>query len=153
MGFVSVGGLLPYFSIDSATGWKKTVFILSKRSDFLMIDNLSIVFRSSTKSMLTLLSTDEILLPRYSYLSSNFRDVPLRVGSSFETCFIFVQMKTCLRLFALGYAVEIQSHTHTHTHTYIYIYIYIYIVCITWFHLRSGLCGWDSALACTFPIV
>ena len=65
----------PYSSIDTATAWKKSYFILS---DFHMIDNQSIAVHTFTKHILTSLLVDEILLPRYVSLSTNFRDLPLR---------------------------------------------------------------------------
>ena len=51
------------------TAWKKSVFILSDRS----------AVNAFTRCMLTSLSIDEILLPRYVNLSTNFRGLPLRV--------------------------------------------------------------------------
>ena len=42
MRFVSVHVMNPYGSIDTATPWKKSRFILLDRSDFNKIDNLSI---------------------------------------------------------------------------------------------------------------
>ena len=50
-----------------------SLFILSKRSDFHMVDNLSIVVYALPIHMLTSLSVDEILLPRYMNCSTNFR--------------------------------------------------------------------------------
>ena len=41
MRFVSIHVMHPYSSIDSATTWKKSHFILMDRPDFHMIDNLS----------------------------------------------------------------------------------------------------------------
>ena len=58
-----------YSSIDTTSAWKKLRFILLDRSDFHMIDNLSIA----------VLSVDETLLPRYVNLSTNFSDPPFRV--------------------------------------------------------------------------
>ena len=48
-----------------ATAWKKSCFILSQRSDFHMINSLSIWVCAFLMQMLTSLSVDEILLPRY----------------------------------------------------------------------------------------
>ena len=57
---------------------QKSRFILSGKSDFHMIDNLLIAFHAFARNMFTLLSVDEILLPRYVNLSTNFRGLPLR---------------------------------------------------------------------------
>ena len=54
-----------YNSSNTATAWKKTLFILSERSDFHMVDNLSIEVYAVPMGMLTSLSVDEILLQRY----------------------------------------------------------------------------------------
>ena len=54
-----------YNSIDTVTAWKKYNFILSERSDFYMIDNLSIALYTFTKRILTSLLVDEILLPKH----------------------------------------------------------------------------------------
>ena len=66
MPFVSVQVVQLYSSTDIATALKKTCFILSERSDFPIINNLSSAFHVR---MLTSLSEDEILLPRYTRLS------------------------------------------------------------------------------------
>ena len=50
--------------------------ILLARSDFYMVDNLSIAVHAFIKCMLTTLLVDEILLPRYVNLSTNFRGLP-----------------------------------------------------------------------------
>ena len=65
--------------MDTGTAWKKSHFILSNWSNFHITDNLSIVFHAFTSHMLTSLSVDEILLPRYENWSTNFRGLPLRV--------------------------------------------------------------------------
>ena len=46
-----------------ATAWKKYGFILSEKSDFHMVDNLSIEVHAFLIHMLISLSVDEILLP------------------------------------------------------------------------------------------
>ena len=48
------------------------------RSDFHIIDNFSIATNTYAKCMLTSLSTDKRLLPRYVNLFTNFRGLPLR---------------------------------------------------------------------------
>ena len=45
--------------------WKNSHFILSGRSEFCMVINLSVVVSALPMHMLILLSVDEILLPRY----------------------------------------------------------------------------------------
>ena len=65
-----------------ATTWKKSHFILLDRSDFHMIDNLSIAVHAFAKHMLTSLSINEMLPLMYVNLSSNFRGLPLRVKTA-----------------------------------------------------------------------
>ena len=60
-----------YNSTDTATAWKK--------SDFLMVVNLSIAVYALPMCMLTLLLVDEILLPRYGNWFTNFRGLPFNV--------------------------------------------------------------------------
>ena len=79
MRFVKVHVVHPYSSTDSAKAWKKSHFILSDRLDFHMIDKLLIAVLAFAKGMLTSLSVDEILLPRYMNLTTIFRGFPLRV--------------------------------------------------------------------------
>ena len=50
---------------DTAVAWKKSRFILSQRTDFHMIDKLSIAVVAFTMPTLTLISVDEMLPPRY----------------------------------------------------------------------------------------
>ena len=76
MCIVSVHVVHPYNSIDTAAAWKKSRFILSDWSDFHRIVSLSIVVHAFARCILTSLLTDEILLPRYVNLSSNFREPP-----------------------------------------------------------------------------
>ena len=66
--FVIVQVIHPYTSTDAA--WKNSHFILS---DFHTIINLSTVVHALPMHVLTLLSFDEILLPRYMNWSNNFR--------------------------------------------------------------------------------
>ena len=54
-----------YSSIDTATAWKKSYVILLERSDFQMIDNLSVAVYAFIRLMLTSLSLNEILLLSY----------------------------------------------------------------------------------------
>ena len=72
----SVQVVHPYSSIDTTAAWKKLRFILSVRSDFYMIDSLSIAVHSFV-SMPFLV--DETLLPN---LSTSFSGVPSSVEMS-----------------------------------------------------------------------
>ena len=81
MFFVSVQVVHSYSSTDMATDWKKFCFILSERSDFHMIDNLSKAVHAFAMHNLTLISVDEILLPRYVNWSTNFRGFPQKILS------------------------------------------------------------------------
>ena len=74
MHFVGIHVMYPYSSIDTATAWEKSCFILSERSNFDMIDSLSIAFHVFARHMLPLLSVEEILP-----LLTNFRGLPLEV--------------------------------------------------------------------------
>ena len=96
MCFASVNVVHPYSSMDTATTWKKSRFILSMRSDFHMIDNLSIAVLTFARCMLTSLSLDEIL-PRYANSSTNYRRLPFKsemVLLFFSFSFFFFLFKT-----------------------------------------------------------
>ena len=80
MHFVSVSLVVHLCScIDTATAWKKSRFILSIKSDFHMIVNLSIIVHSFARRVLTSIAVDEILLPGYVNLSTNLRGLPFRM--------------------------------------------------------------------------
>ena len=72
-----------------------------------MIDNLSIAVHSSSRHMLTSLSVDKILLPRYVNISTNFRGLPFKV-EMYSVLFTFTQWPIPNLLLALGYSVGIQ---------------------------------------------
>ena len=57
--------------------WRKQRFILSVRSDFHIIDNLSIAVHTFVSRVSMSFSVDETLLPKYVNLSTSFREVPL----------------------------------------------------------------------------
>ena len=61
---VSVQVVHPYSSIDTTAAWKKLCFILSVRSDFHMIDSLSIAVHAFVSRVSMSFSVDERLLPR-----------------------------------------------------------------------------------------
>ena len=54
-----------YSSIDKATAWKNSRFVLSERLDFHIVVKLSIAVHTLPMRTLISLSVDEILLPRY----------------------------------------------------------------------------------------
>ena len=86
MSFIRILVVHPYSSIGTASAWKKSCFILLERSDFHMIDNISIAVHAFSVQKLTLLLVYEILLLRYVNCSTNFRGLPLKV-----------EMAPCLR--------------------------------------------------------
>ena len=73
---VSIQVVHPYSRIGMTTVWKKLHFMLSDRFDFHMINNLSIAVHAFASCVLISFSVDEILLPRYINLSTNFREPP-----------------------------------------------------------------------------
>ena len=77
MNFVSIHVVHSYSSIDTTATWKKSCFISSDRFDLHIINSLPIVVHVFTRHILTSLSVDEMLLPRY--MSTNFRGLPFRV--------------------------------------------------------------------------
>ena len=111
MSFIIVQVGYPFNSINTATAWKKSSFIHSERSDFLMIGNLSIEVHAFARCMLIWLSVDEILLPRGVYISRNFGGLLFKME----------MVPSCL--------------THTHTHIHIYIY-YCYCCCCCYCYYR-----------------
>ena len=99
--FVSVHVVHPNSSTDTTTALKKYCLILSDRSDFYIIDSLSIAVNAFTKRILTSLSVDEMLLPRYVNLSTNFRGLLFRVETApsrlKHMCFISFAFMTTMR--------------------------------------------------------
>ena len=79
---VGVQVVHPYSSIDTTAAWKKLRFILSVRSDFHMIDRLSIGVQAFVSRVSLPYSVDETLLPRQVNLSTSFREVPSSVEMS-----------------------------------------------------------------------
>ena len=59
--------------INTTTAWKKYHFILLQRLAFHMIDNLSTAVHTFARCILTSLSVDEIMLPRYVNSTTNFK--------------------------------------------------------------------------------
>ena len=66
----------------SSTAWKKLRFILSIRSDFHMIDSLSIAAHAFVSRVSMSASVDETLLPRQVNLSTSFGELPPSVEMS-----------------------------------------------------------------------
>ena len=62
--FVSIHVVQPYSSIDVTAAWKKLRFILSVRSDFQIIDSLSIAVHAFVNLVSMSFSVDSTLLPR-----------------------------------------------------------------------------------------
>ena len=73
--FVSIQVVHPYSSIDTTAAWKKLRFILLVRSDFHMINSLSIAVHAFVSHVSVSFSVDETLLPRKVNLSTSFREV------------------------------------------------------------------------------
>ena len=69
--FVRVQVVQSYSSTDITTAWKNCLFSLSVRSDFHMTDNLLVANHAFPIQVLTSLSVDEILLPRYVNFSTD----------------------------------------------------------------------------------
>ena len=61
---------------------KKLRFILSDKSDFHMINNLSVAVHDFASCILTSFSVDEMLLLRYMFLSTSFKEPPFSVEMS-----------------------------------------------------------------------
>ena len=79
MHFVNVHLVHPHISMDTVTAWKKSCFVLSDRSHFGVFDNLSIVFYSFTRRMLTSLSVDEMLVTIYMTWFTKFGGLTLKL--------------------------------------------------------------------------
>ena len=100
-----------------ATAWEDSTFILLELTDLYMIDNLSVAVHGFPMCILTLLSVDKILLPRYVNWSINFRGLPSDVGLAsfclkilFKGWTLFYMSShrgQCLLLPAPGYVAEI----------------------------------------------
>ena len=69
----------PYSSIDTTATWKKLRFILSVRSDFHMIESLSIAVHAFVSRVSMSFSVDESLLPKNGdfRLAKNYRGITL----------------------------------------------------------------------------
>ena len=81
-GHLSVHVEDPYSRIETTPALKKVRFILSKRFDFHIIDNLSIAVHASASRILMSFSVDEMLLPNEVNLSTNFREPSFSVKMS-----------------------------------------------------------------------
>ena len=74
--FIKFQARQPYYSTDTAYTWKNSYFISSAKLDFLIISALAINDYGFPMCTLTLISVDEILLPKYVEWSTNFRGLP-----------------------------------------------------------------------------
>ena len=95
--FGDVQKVQPYSNM--APAWKNSNLILSERIDFHMVDNLLIAVHVFSMHMLTLLSVDEILLPKYVNCSTNLRGLLSNVEMEptclkHMNCFIRVHIET-----------------------------------------------------------
>ena len=79
---VNIYEVHPYNSMDTTAAWKKSPFILSDRSDFHMIYNLSIADHAFASLTLMSFSVDETLLSRCVNLCTSFREPPFSVKRS-----------------------------------------------------------------------
>ena len=68
-----------YSCTNWATAWIKSHFILSEKSDFYLINNLSIAVHAFPMHILTLLSEGKMLLARYVGYSTNFKSFLLQL--------------------------------------------------------------------------
>ena len=71
-----------YNRIDTIAAWKKLSFILSYKSLFHKIDNLSIAIHAFANRILMSFFVHETLLPKYVKLSTDFREPPLTMEMS-----------------------------------------------------------------------
>ena len=72
---VSVHMVHRYSRIDTTAVWKKLRFILSHKSDFHIINNLSITVHAFGRCRLMSFSVDKTLLPKLVKFSTDFGDV------------------------------------------------------------------------------
>ena len=84
MSFITIHVVHQYSSIDTAMAQKKSCFILLERSNFHIIDNLSVAVHAFARYMLTSLLVDEIFLLGYMNFYTNFRGLPLKVEMAFS---------------------------------------------------------------------
>ena len=71
--------MYPYSISDTSTTWKKSRFVLSERSDFHLIENLSRAVHAFAIRMLTSISVDDMLLPRLVNWSTYCKSLLLKV--------------------------------------------------------------------------
>ena len=142
MCFVRIQVVHPYSRTNTETVWKKSCLIFSERSDLHRINNLSIEVCVFTRHMLTLLSVDEILLPRYVNWFTNFRGLPLKVEMAFCAC-----VCVCVCMYIYIYIYEV----HTISFQTFFVWALLLIV-HTWNAnpLRSNLL-WLQCTCCTVP--
>ena len=146
----------PYGRIDTTTAWKNLPFCLSDRTEFQMIDNLSIAV---TSFILMSFSVNDILLPRYKNLSTNFREPPFRVEMSpflwklmYSVCLhshggCLLQIiqqgfglgrYICQKRYVIYVVCRVLSASYDSQTIYIYIYIVIHRQIVSLYHNSSG---------------
>ena len=136
MCFISVHVVHPYISMDTVTAWKKSCFILLNRSNFHMINDLSIAFHTFARHMMTLISVDEMLLPRYVNCSTIFRSLSLRMAMAsflFKThvlCFICIHIEACCRLLGIMFGLVYLQGALGHHHSLYLSSFLLDIVCL-----------------------
>ena len=112
--------VLPYSRTDTTAAWKNYHSILSERSNFHLVDNLSAAVYALP--MFTSRSVDDILLLKHTKWSTNFRVLPFN-KASYTIIYIYIY----IYIYMIRY---ISSILHIHSVSFnIYIYIYIYIYC------------------------
>ena len=82
-------------SASTTVAGKKTLYLLSERSDFHMINGKSKAVYAFASSILTSHSVDETLLPEYMNLSSNFRSSSLKVEMGLS-CHVHIYYFICV---------------------------------------------------------
>ena len=90
--FVSVRVVQLNSRTDTATARKNSRFISSERSFSVLVVNLSIVVHALPMHILTSLSVDEILLPRYMNRSTSNPALPMRMLISLSVDEILLPM-------------------------------------------------------------
>ena len=75
--FVRIKVVQLYGRTDIAAAWKNSTFILSARQDFHFVVKLFTAVHALSIRVKKLISADEILLPRYMYLLTDFRGMLL----------------------------------------------------------------------------
>ena len=102
----------PYNSSDTVIALKNSCLNFIREIRFFMVINISIAVHALLMCMLTSLSVDEILLPRYMNWSTNFKGLPFDVKTAPSwlrhiNSFSSSHENQCLLLPIPGYVVDI----------------------------------------------